>query len=46
MSAVGTLMATADPFLHLSPLRDLAFNLFGLGWAYATPESESHCGEC
>ena len=38
MTATGALLSAADPFLGLSPGRELLYNLFGLGWALATPE--------
>jgi RHS repeat-associated protein len=43
MDAGATVLSAFDPFLGLSELPEYLYNLFGLGWAFATPEAEA-CG--
>jgi len=45
MDAVGAAMAFFDPMLGLSPEAEYLYNLFGLGWAFGTPEGGSPCQE-
>jgi RHS repeat-associated protein len=43
MDAGATVLSAFDPFLGLSEFPEYLYNLFGLGWANATPEAEA-CG--